>query len=238
MTSLGYNHKKLVTCAGKPAGDFTQGSSMMMIAYSGSTISDSYKWGLVKASGKTQISTYSQSPFFSLPPRSTALQLSNDSVYTMLEEAVATTASPGIAFESWIKVDQVAESVLVAYRSERSPRNERTKREQQTFVLGIPALSNGRPAYAIVGNANGSLFIVSDFLVLKPNQWVHFACSTPNAFALRFSGSNYVDLGAAAEWNVSDFSLAFTCSQTRSELNKYSLRKLQLLTVLRPCTSR
>lgn len=114
------------------------------------------------------------------------------------------------AFESWIKVDQVAESVLVAYTSERSPQNERTKPEQQTFVLGIPAVSNGRPAYALVCNANGSLFLVSDPLVLKPNQWVHFACSTRNAFALRFSGSNYVDLGAAAEWNVSDFSLAFT----------------------------
>ena len=210
VTSLGYDHKKLVTCAGKPAGEFTQGSSMITIAYSESTKSASYRRGLVNASGKSQISAYSQSPFFSSPPRSSALQLSNDSVYTMLEEAVATTASPGIAFESWIKVDQVAESVLVAYTSERSPRNERTKPEQQTFVLGIPASPNGRSEYDLVGNANGSLFTVSNPSALKLNQWVHFACSSRNVFALRFSGSNYVDLGAAAEWNVSDFSLAFT----------------------------
>ena len=209
VKSLGYDHKTLVTCAGKPAGDFTQGSSMMTIAYSESTTGDSYTRGLVNASGKSQISTYSQSPFFSSPPCSTALQLSNDSVYTMLEETVTTTASPGITFESWIKVDRVAETVLVAYTSERAPRSERTKPEQQTFVLAIPASSSGSN-YDLVGNANGSLFTVSNPSALKLNQWVHVACSSRNAFALRFSGSNYVDLGAAAEWNVSDFSLAFT----------------------------
>ena len=209
VTSLGYDHKTLVTCKGKPAGDFTQGSSMMTIAYSESTTGDSSRRGLVSASGKSQISTYPQSPFFSSPPCSTALKLSNDSVYTMLEETVTTTASPGIAFESWIKCDQVAESVLVAYTSERSPRSERTEPEQQTFVLGIPASSTGSN-YDLVGNANGSLFTVSKPSALKLNQWIHFAFSSRNTFALRFSGSNYVDLGAAAEWNVSDFSLAFT----------------------------
>ena len=62
VTSLGYNHKKLVNCAGKPPGDFTQGSSMIKIAYSESTTSASYRGTLVNASGKSRISTYSQSP--------------------------------------------------------------------------------------------------------------------------------------------------------------------------------
>ena len=98
----------------------------------------------------------------------------------------------------------------MGYTSERSPRNERTKPEQQTFVLGIPVSSDGRSEYDLVGNANGSLFTVSNLSALKLNQWVHLACASRNVVALRFSGSRYVDLGAAAEWNVSDLSLAFT----------------------------
>ncbi|KAG8525628.1 uncharacterized protein KY384_009272 [Bacidia gigantensis] len=211
VTSVSYHHKTLVTCEGKPAGDFTQGSSMLTLTYNKTTTTaGSAVDGLVNAALKCQISTYPQSPFISSPPRSTALHLANDSVYTMLEDPTTTTACPGMTFESWIKVDEITESILVAYTSESMPRSERTSREQQTFLLGIPASSAGNTAYDLVGNANGCLFTVSNALALKVNQWVHIACSVRNTFALRFSGSNYVDLGAAPEWNVSDFSLVFS----------------------------
>lgn len=106
-----------------------------------STTGDPGRKSLVTASGKSQLKISPQSPFFSSPPCSTALLLSHGSVCTMLDETVPATAGPGIAFESWVKVEQVAESVLVAYTLERPLRSERAKSEQQTFVLGIPSSS-------------------------------------------------------------------------------------------------
>lgn len=207
---LGYDHQKLVSCQGKPAGDFTQGSSILSITSSELGTGTSYKTALVNTSAKSQFTALSQSPFFSSPPKSTALQLSNNNVYTMLEETMETTASSGITFESWIRVDQMSESVLVAYTSKRLPRSERTDPEQQTFILGIRDGTSGRSGHDLVCNVNGSLFSIDNPPALKTNQWMHFACSSRSAFALKFDGSNYVDLAAAPEFNVSDFALDFT----------------------------
>ncbi|KAL8852450.1 MAG: hypothetical protein Q9221_002680 [Calogaya cf. arnoldii] len=224
---IGYDYEHLVSCEGKPTGDFTQGSTIIGMIHSESSVDSSLyplpelsRKELANARCESLIPGEGSSPFFFSPLRSSALQLSEGNVYSMLGEAVTTSSGFGLAFESWIKVDKVTESVLVAYTSQRLPRNEPTSTEptdteptgteQQTFILGIPASSDSSKEFDLVGNVNGSLFLVKRFPALTQYQWVHFACSISNSFALRFSGSNYVDLGTAAELNVSDFSLAFT----------------------------
>ncbi|KAI8253575.1 hypothetical protein K4K58_007098 [Colletotrichum sp. SAR11_239] len=108
-------------------------------------------------------------------------------------------------------------TVAVAYTSERLPRAEGLAKEQQTFVLGITQPSERGAAFDMIGNVNGTRFAVSRPSALRFGEWTHFACSSQSVFALMSSGKGYVGLGKSEEWNVSDFSLAFTL-----KLNKKS----------------
>lgn len=204
---LGYDHDIRVSCKGKPSGNFSQGSSILSILLADVRTSINSQAVNVKTPATWQIASSSQNPFISSPARSTALKLSKNSVYTMLEETVQTTASSGITFESWIKADELSESVIAAYTSQKSPRNTQTQSEQQTFILALRARPSG---YDLICNANGSLFSTESPPMLKLNEWFHFACSSRSAYALQFRGSNYVDLASGPEFNVSDFALAFT----------------------------
>lgn len=224
--ALGYDHENLVSCTGKPVGKFSLGSSIISLsriesADTGESKTTLYPW--ISSQGASRISGEGQGPQIASPPRSTALRLQGDSVYSMLENAVTTPPCPGIAFEGWVKVDQVRESILMAYTSQRSERSKKSGMESQTAVLGVRASSSGNQ-YDLVGNVNGSLFSVCS-PVLKQSQWVHFACSSRNTFGLRFNGSNYVDLGTGPEWNLGDFSLVFTL-----ELDEVGKRDQVLIT--------
>ncbi|KAI8316376.1 hypothetical protein K4K61_007280 [Colletotrichum sp. SAR11_59] len=223
VTAKGYQHELLVTCEGKPAGNFSLGSGIVSMAWSPSTV---ISGAVAKASeaniqvpGTSFISGSSQSPYFGSPPRSTALRLDGRTkCYSMLEDTVATAACAGICFETWIKVEpESINTIAVAYTSERLPRAEGLAKEQQTFVLGITQPSGGGAAFDMIGNVNGTQFAVSRPSALRFGEWTHFACSSQSVFALMSSGQGYVDLGKSEEWNVSDFSLAFTL-----KLNKKS----------------
>ncbi|KAH9234608.1 hypothetical protein K456DRAFT_1724175 [Colletotrichum gloeosporioides 23] len=223
VTAKGYQHELLVTCEGKPAGNFSLGSGIVSMAWSPSAV---ISGAVAKASeaniqvpGTSFISGSSQSPYFGSPPRSTALRLDGRTkCYSMLEDTVATAACAGICFETWIKVEpESINTIAVAYTSERLPRAEGLTREQQTFVLGITQPSGGGAAFDMIGNVNGTRFAVSRPSALRFGEWTHFACSSQSVFALMSSGKGYVDLGKSEEWNVSDFSLAFTL-----KLNKKS----------------
>jgi hypothetical protein len=214
-----YQHDVSVSCRGRPAGDFALGSGLIALAWSPSAVAASHKVtgttapanALIEASMTTSIQNAGQSPSFGPSPASTALRLDGSTVYSMLEEPVTTPACPGICFESWLKVEQAASStVVIAYRSEHALRAEGSPVESQTFVLGVPKQSVGKGDYDLMGSINGQRFSVMSQAALRLGQWAHFACSAQNTFALKMSGSEYVDLGKAAEWNVSDFSLAFT----------------------------
>ncbi|KAI8290115.1 hypothetical protein K4K60_006862 [Colletotrichum sp. SAR11_57] len=216
VTAKGYQHELLVTCEGKSAGNFSLGSGIVSMAWSPSAV---ISGAVAKASeaniqvpGTSFISGSSQGPYFGSPPRSTALRLDGRTkCYSMLEDTVATSASPGISFETWIKVEpESINTIAVAYTSERLPRAEGLDKEQQTFVLGITKPSRGGDTFDMIGNVNGTRFAVSLPSTLRFGQWTHFACSSQSAFALMCSGKDYVDLGTSEEWNVSDFSLAFT----------------------------
>ncbi|KAK2769529.1 hypothetical protein CKAH01_15148 [Colletotrichum kahawae] len=216
VTAKGYQHELLVTCEGKSAGNFSLGSGILSMAWSPSAV---VSGAVAKASeaniqvpGTSFISSSSQSPSFGSPPRSTALRLDGRiECYSMLEDAVATAACAGICFETWIKVESESiDTIAVAYTSERLPRAEGLDKEQQTFVLGITQPSQGDETFDMIGNVNGTRFAVSRPAALRFGQWTHFACSSQIAFVLMFSGKGYVDLGTSEEWNVSDFSLAFT----------------------------
>ncbi|KAH0425359.1 hypothetical protein CcaCcLH18_11015 [Colletotrichum camelliae] len=216
VTARGYQHELLVTCEGKSAGNFSLGSGILSMAWSPSAV---VTGAVAKASeaniqvpGTSLISSSSQSPSFGSPPRSTALRLDGRiECYSMLEDTVATAACAGICFETWIKVEpESIDTIAVAYTSERLPRAEGLEKEQQTFVLGITQPSQGDETFDMIGNVNGTRFAVSRPAALRFDQWTHFACSSQSAFALMFSGKGYVDLGTSEEWNVSDFSLAFT----------------------------
>ncbi|KAJ0299702.1 hypothetical protein Brms1b_013025 [Colletotrichum noveboracense] len=223
VTAKGYQHELLVTCEGKPAGNFSLGSGIVSMAWSPSAV---ISGAVAKASeaniqvpGTSFISGSSESPYFGSPPRSTALRLDGRTkCYSMLENTVATAACAGICFETWIKVEpESINTIAVAYTSERLPRAEGLTREQQTFVLGITQPSGGGAAFDMIGNVNGTRFAVSRPSALRFGEWTHFACSSQSVFALMSSGKGYVDLGKSEEWNVSDFSLAFTL-----KLNKKS----------------
>ncbi|KAL3295215.1 Concanavalin A-like lectin/glucanases superfamily protein [Colletotrichum asianum] len=223
VTAKGYQHELLVTCEGKPAGNFSLGSGIVSMAWSPSAV---ISGAVAKASeaniqvpGTSFISGSSQSPYFGSPPRSTALRLDGRTkCYSMLEDTVATAACAGICFETWIKVEpESINTIAVAYTSERLPRAEGLAKEQQTFVLGITQPSGGGAAFDMIGNVNGTRFAVSRPSALRFGEWTHFACSSQSVFALMSSGQGYVDLGKSEEWNVSDFLLAFTL-----KLNKKS----------------
>lgn len=224
VTYLGYDYNNLVKCTGKAAGDFSQGSCLISLLPS-ALISEEPLTGLetsVINIGESVIESSDSSPRFVSPSSSSALKTSNnDQIYTMLEPADATVASTGIAFESWIKASLVRESVMVSYTSERLPLTEDSGPGHQTFILCIPASSNGKSQYDLIGNINGRKFMIQDPR-LQQDEWVHVACSLNNVLALRFSTNNYVDLGKTPEWNVSDFTIAFTL-----ELNE--LGKEQIL---------
>ncbi|KAJ0367784.1 hypothetical protein COL154_003005 [Colletotrichum chrysophilum] len=223
VTAKGYQHELLVTCEGKSAGNFSLGSGIVSMAWSPSAV---ISGAVAKASeaniqvpGTSFISGSSQSPYFGSPPRSTALRLDGRTkCYSMLEDTVATAACAGICFETWIKVEpESINTIAVAYTSERLPRAEGLAKEQQTFVLGITQPSGRGAAFDVIGNVNGARFAVSRPSALRFGEWTHFACSSQSVFALMSSGKGYVDLGKSEEWNVSDFSLAFTL-----KLNKKS----------------
>ncbi|KAH7161676.1 hypothetical protein EDB81DRAFT_944310 [Dactylonectria macrodidyma] len=201
VISMGYDHDVLVTCEGKPAGDFSLGSSLVAMAWSPSTMVSGQAVvapaSSIQAPGTSFITAGGQSPAFSSPPGSTALRLNGSTVYSMLEDGVTTAPCPGICFESWIKVERASgNTIAVAYTSEHSPRADCSPKEEQTFVLGVPQASSSSSIYDVVGNINGLRFLIKQHSALKLGQWAHFA---------------------SAEWNVSDFSLAFTL-----QLNKRS----------------
>ncbi|KAH8729939.1 hypothetical protein BGZ61DRAFT_530066 [Ilyonectria robusta] len=220
VIAMSYEHYALITCEGKPAGDFTLGSSLVAMAWSPSSVvtgqAAKAPTSQIQAPGTSFITGSGQSPTFGSPPGSTALRLNGSTVYSMLEDAVATAPCPGICFESWMKVERASDkTIAVAYTSEHSPRADGSPKEEQTFLLGVPQPSSSS-IYDLVGNINGLQFFVNQHAALKLGQWAHFACSARNSFALESSYSDYVDLGKAAEWNVSDFSLAFTLQLSES----------------------
>lgn len=211
---IGYEYETLVASEGKPAGDFSLGSSLVTMAWSPSVTvtgqSAAAATAKIQAPATSFINGSGQSPAFGSPPTSTALRLNGSTVYSSLEDGLTTAPCPGICFESWIKVERASDNTIaVAYTSEHSPRAEGSPKEQQTFVLGVPKPPGG-DVYDLVGNINGLAFFVNQHAALKLGQWAHFSCSGRNTFALEFSGGDYIDLGNSAEWNLSDFSLVFT----------------------------
>ena len=108
-------------------------------------------------------------------------------------------------------MDKASPSVLVAYTSKRSARSDRSGPELQTFVLGMPTTWDWSNIliYPFHANINGR-FVQIESSALKLGQWAHIGCSLHNVYALQFSGSNYVDVGSGAEFNLSDFTLTFT----------------------------
>ncbi|KAF4908664.1 hypothetical protein CGCVW01_v012188 [Colletotrichum viniferum] len=215
VLSSTYDHEDLVKYDGKSAGDSTKGSKIVSMAWSPSAVASGQ--AATSSSAKLQTSSISyikgsgQSPSFGSPPRSTSLRLDGRTTYSMLEDTVATAACAGICFETWIKAEINAEStIVVAYKSERLPRADGFSKEEQKFVLGVTQPSEGNNTYHIVGNINDSHFIITNPSVLKPGHWSHLACSSRSTFAVRFSGNGYIDLGKTEQWNVSDFSLAFS----------------------------
>lgn len=220
VMSTGYEHDELVTCEGKPPGDYSLGSSLVSMAWSPSDVASGQAAKAskiqIQAPGTCLIPGSGNNPAFVSPPGSTALKLDGNSVYSMLGDGVTTASCPGICFESWIKVEAASSStVAIAYTSEHSPHTEGSPNEDQTFLLCIPQSSGGSNTYDLTGNVNGLQFSLNQNPALKLGQWAHLACSSYNTFALEFSGNDYVDLGQAAEWNVSDFSLAFTLQLTK-----------------------
>ncbi|KAJ4141752.1 hypothetical protein NW768_000969 [Fusarium equiseti] len=214
VEDIGYEVEKLVKSVGKSAGNFSLGSSLVTMAWSPSVTIE----GRPPAVSNTKIQAPStsfihgggQSPTFSSPPTSTALLLDGSTVYSALEEGVTTAPCPGICFESWIKVDNASQdTIAVGYTSEHSPRAEGLPKEQQTFTLGVPKLLSG-DEYELLGSINGLDFNVKQKTTLKLGRWTHVACSAHNTFAVQCSGTDYIDLGKSAEWNVSDFSIVFT----------------------------
>lgn len=210
VSVIGYDHASFVACQGKGAGDFVRGSSLVEFILPESTPEPAAPPSGIDAPLESRIPGDARSPSFVSAPGSTALRLQGGEVCSMLTEASTTAPCAGLAFESWIKIDQAAkDSVIVAYKSTHSPRSERSPEETQSFVLSMQAL--GGDKMKLVGKANGSIFSVGhEQPTVHRGQWTHFACSLRNAFAMRFSGADHVDLGAAAEFNVSDFTLVFT----------------------------
>ncbi|KAF5705139.1 hypothetical protein FMUND_12218 [Fusarium mundagurra] len=209
-----YDHDELVTSEGKLPGDFTKGSSLIAMFWDRSPTTDKpTKTAMttkVQVPATSFINCNGQSPAFVSPYNSTSLVLDGDTVYSSLEDGVTTAPCTGICFESWIKVERASENTIaVAYTAEHAPRAEGLRKEQQSFVLGVSKLSGGN-VYDLIGSVNGLGFFVNNHSALKTGQWAHVACSARNTFALNFSGKGYVDLGNVAEWNLTDFSLAFT----------------------------
>ncbi|KAF7534354.1 hypothetical protein G7054_g6291 [Neopestalotiopsis clavispora] len=230
--TLKYDHTRLTSSVGAVSGDLSSGSniiSMVMGQPSDPRTAKNLAAKNVRAPETNLISTKMQPPFFGSPPASTALRLASNNVYSMLEKAETTRACAGLTFEAWIKVNEVRRSILVAYTSERAERSDQGEKEQQTFVLGIPDGSSQNPSYDLVGNINGSLFHLDQQPTLKQRQWTHFACSIENIYSLRFSGSNYVDLGTATEWNLKEFSLVFTLCLDSPGVQDRSFHRDQIL---------
>ncbi|KAM7219919.1 hypothetical protein V8F06_004774 [Rhypophila decipiens] len=215
IMAIGYEDGVLVTCEGKPAGDFSLGSAIVTMVWS---VSSSIIGGDAAAAERMQIQVPGTSfitggswtPAFVSPPGSTALRLDGSSIYSMLEDGIVTAPCSGICFESWLRVERAnGTTVPVAYTSEHSPHADGAANDEQTFVLCVPQPSSSDSKYRIVGNINGLQF-QAQHPALELGRWVHVACSAQNTFALKCSGNEFVDLGQAAEWNVSDFSLVFT----------------------------
>ncbi|KAK5069162.1 hypothetical protein LTR64_008686 [Lithohypha guttulata] len=212
VMSFPYDHDTMVFRWGQLSANLTSGSAIVSMIPSSRANSkvvneqDMY----VQPGTNFSVPVYKQSPSIASPPPTSALQLKNNNVYSMLSEGVASTASAGLTFETWLKVNEVTESVLVAYTSERRARSEGATAEQQTFVLMIPAWSNSQDGrYDLAANANGIVFSIKDE-ILKKGQWLHLACSLRNVLALGLSGTSHIDFGNASQFNVQDFSLAFT----------------------------
>ncbi|KAF5620263.1 hypothetical protein F52700_11585 [Fusarium sp. NRRL 52700] len=209
-----YDHSGLVTSEGKPPGDFTKGSSLVAMFWDrSSSVYRPVKTAMttkIQAPATSFINCSGQSPALISPYDSTSLVLDGDTVYSSLENGVTNAPCTGICFESWIKVERASENTIaVAYTAEHAPRAEGLPKEQQSVILGVSKLSDGN-IYDLIGSVNGLGFVVNKHSALKNGQWAHVACSARNTFALNCSGKGYVDLGTAAEWNLADFSLAFT----------------------------
>ncbi|KAL5591214.1 hypothetical protein FOVSG1_010103 [Fusarium oxysporum f. sp. vasinfectum] len=201
-----YDCDNLVTCKGKPASNFTQGSGII-----GLSQSEELNYGLIRANATSLIGGSTSNPFITSPLVSKALQLGSGVVYSMLEKAVTTKPADGLTFETWLKVNHsTSNRVVVAYTSERSPRSQAAGKENQTLVVGVTGSPSGTMGFDLLINVNGSFIAINSHPVLKFNHWMHLGCSVRNTFALQFSGNNYVDFGTAAEWNVSDFTLVFS----------------------------
>lgn len=163
---MSYEHYALITCEGKPAGDFTLGSSLVGMAWSPSSVVTGEVARAptlqIQAPGTSFITGSGQSPTFASPSGSTALRLNGSTVYSMLEDAVTTAPCPGICFESWMKVERASDkTIAVAYTSEHSPHADGSPKEEQTFVLGVPQPSSSG-IYDLVGNINGLQCFISD----------------------------------------------------------------------------
>jgi hypothetical protein len=203
---LGYDYENLVSCTGKGAGSFESGSSIVSLTL-----------GQLKGKGGSIVSVpaectfdaAAEAPYFAALSRSKALKLAGDMTFSMFDQVATTDACAGLTFESWIKVDSASRSVAVAYTSEKKSRSESGRNEVQTFVLSVLPQDNDPKGYLLEGNINDKLFRLEPAQSLRVGQWAHVACAYQNLYALRFTGQNYVDFGAAAEFNANDFSLLF-----------------------------
>jgi hypothetical protein len=214
-----YNFDVLVNATGKPPTNYMQGSTMISITSAPAELDVKMpeSGACIAPNATARITSRGQCPFFTCAAPSRSLQLKDGTIYSMLGDPVTTAANPGIAFESWIKVDQITESVIVAYTSERFARSpvksedtsNVSQNEHQTIVLTMKD-TNNKQNFELSCNANGTLFLVKDDKTFVGKKWFHFACSLYNVLGLRFSGENYVDFGTSAEWNVQEFSIAFT----------------------------
>ncbi|KAF9879435.1 hypothetical protein CkaCkLH20_02978 [Colletotrichum karsti] len=202
---LEYDFDVSVSCQGKAAGDFASGSTLVELIPGADT---SQLDGCFEAPVESSITGDGKSPYFSSSPGSTALKLGGDDVLTMLSNPSKTAPCSGMTFESWIKVEEAARnSIAIAYKSTHLPRTEGGPEEHQKLVLGVPAVTD---QLTLVGNINGCKFSLSPHAELEWDTWAHMACSVRHTFALKLTGTEYVDLGDAQEFNVSDFTLAFT----------------------------
>lgn len=213
VVSIGYDYEGLVRTTGKSIPDYSLGSALVSITSFASQVESASEQpgNKIAVNCEATLAGNGDCPCFAAPNPSTALQLKDNSTYSMLSQGLCAPADPGLAFEGWIKVTKVTETVVVAYTSERSPLSEGMSNDYQTFVLAIPTLTApSADRYQLACNANGCLLSIKDDDAFQVNKWFHFACSVHNSLSLNFSGSNYVDLGTAAEFNLQDFSIAFT----------------------------
>ncbi|WXC47668.1 hypothetical protein QX201_007382 [Fusarium graminearum] len=207
ISFLGYDYTRLVTC--ELRGSTSKAGSSLVSLNQKSSIGElpSNNGSKVSVPAEVTIPGSPETPYFSSSGKSRALKLSGETTLSTFHlRNAATDACSGLTFESWIKVDRCLESVIVSYTTQKR-RSGSKENEAQTFILAVAPTTEWK--YALEGNINEKYFRIEQSSLLQINHWVHTAISYQNLYSLRFNGGNYVQLGNASEFNLSNFSMLF-----------------------------